>query len=209
MAAVLTYDSLVTDLITYCERDNDTAFQAQIPRLVMYAENRVATDLKVEGVQQVVTNTLAVGQPNMAKPTGWRDTVSFQLTRADGTRFNVFPRTYEYARQYWPDSTQKGEPRYYAEYNFENFLLVPTPDIAYAFELIYHAKIQALDTTNEVNWLTMNAPQLLFYAAMLEAQTYLKNDAKTQLWAGFYNDSLQAFGKEDSGRKVDRTIVPT
>lgn len=208
MAAVMTYDSLVTDMLGYCERVNDAAFEAQIPRLLMLAENRVATDLKTEGVLSVVTGAFTASSPTIAKPAFWRDTVSFQVTRADGTRFNVLPRFYEYCRQYWPNPTLTDEPRFYADYNFDNFFICPTPPTALSFELCYHARLDPLDAAHQTNWMTVNAPQLLFYAAMLEAQTYLKNDEKIATWGNLYRDMLGGLGKEDAGRHLDRTTVP-
>lgn len=208
MAAVMTYSSLVADLKVYCERVNDDAFDAQIPRLVMLAENRVATDLKTEGVQAVVTGALPLAD-NMAKPAYWRDTVSFLVTRANGKKFNLLPRSYEYARQYWPNAALTGEPRFYADYNFDNFLIVPTPAAALNFELCYHARLDPLDDAHQTNWMTANAPQLLWYAAMVEAQTFLKNEDKMAMWGGLYNDSLGGLKQEDSGRSEDRTTVPS
>ena len=46
MSAVLTYDSLVEQIPGYCERPNDAALIAQLPMLIMLAENRIATDMK-------------------------------------------------------------------------------------------------------------------------------------------------------------------
>lgn len=207
MAAVMTYNSLVTDITTYSERVNDSTFIAQIPRLIMLAENRVATDLKTEGMLSVVSGNLGVGAPSMAKPAFWRDTVSFQVTRADGSKFNLLPRFYEYARQCYPNPTTLGEPRFYSDYNFDNFFIAPTPIAPLAFELISHVRLDPLDASNQTNWMTVNAPQMLFYAAMVEATLYLKNDPGT--WGGFYKDMLGGLDKEDAGRSTDRTTVPS
>lgn len=208
MAAVMTYSSMVTDLLIYCQRVNDAAFISQVPRLVMLAENRVATDLKTEGMLMVVTGNFNAGAPSVAKPTFWRDTVSFQVTRANGPKFNILPRFYEYARQCYPNPTVLGEPRFYSDYNFDNFFIAPTPVAPLQFELSYHARLDPLDVSNQTNWMTVNAPQLLFYAAMLESQTFLKNDDKIATWGNLYRDMLSGLGKEDSGRSSDRTTVP-
>lgn len=207
MAAVMTYSSLVADMLTYTERKNDTDFIAQIPRLVMLAENRVATDLKTEGVQVVLSGTFGTGMPTIAKPAFWRDTISFQVTKVDGTKYNILPRYYEYCRQCYPNPATLGVPRFYADYNFDNFLIVPTPNAPLAFELISHVRLDPLDVTNQTNWMTVNAPQMLFYAAMTESMLYLKNDPS--VWGGFYQDMLGGLTKEDSARSSDRTTVPS
>lgn len=208
MAANLTYNSLVSDIQTYSERPNDAALLLQVPRLVMLAENRVATDLKTDGTSKVVTGVFTVNDSTLPKPAFWRDTISFLVTRANGERFNLWPRAYEYCRNFWPNPTKTGEPRFYADYDFDHFFLAGTPAAALEFELNYHARQDPLDAANQTNWLTVGAPQLLFYASMLEAQLFLKNDDKIATWGNMYKDSLEGLGKEDSGRREDATTVP-
>lgn len=208
MAAALTYSSLLTDVLAYAERTDDSLLNAQLPRLVMLAENRVATDLKVRGSLKVVTGSFEVLGVKVPKPTFWRDTVSFQVTGTDGRKFNLFPRTYEYCRNYWPDSSMGGTPRFYADYGFDHYLVVPPPSTALGFELTYHTRLDPLDADNQTNWVTVNAPQLLFYALMTEVQMYLKNEDKIAMWGNMYKDSIDGLSKEDSGRRDDSTTVP-
>lgn len=206
MAASMTYTSLVTDIESYIERTSvDAAFIAQIPRFVMLAENTVATELKILGFQDVVTGTFAINAPTLPKPAYWRDVISFNYTNASGERVELLPRSYEYCRNFWPNPTSTGSPRFYADYNFDNFLIVPTPSTALTFELLYHARIQPLDTTNSTNWLTANAPQLLLSAAMVEASTWVKNAAQLQKWQSKYDRAMASFNAEDVNRSPDRT----
>ena len=207
MPANMTYNTLVSDALGYAERTNDVALTAQMPRLVMLAENRVATDLKTKGVLKVVTGQFAVDDPTLPKPAYWRDTVSFQITGADGKRFNLFPRSYEYCANFWPNLSLSGVPRFYADYDFDHFFVVPTPQQAYNFQLSYHARLDPLDTSHQTNWITANAPQLLLQSLMVEVQLYLKNDPT--MWAGMYNDALQGLGKENAGRPNDATTLPS
>lgn len=211
MAEVMTYDSLVSDMKSYQEREySSDKFVDQIPRLIMMAENRLATELKILGFQTVVTGTFQPGQITLPKPAYWRDVISFNITTGSGAtaqRVELLPRSYEYCRNYWPNPTQTGTPRFYADYNYENFLIVPTPSTNLTFELLYHARLQPLDPSNQTNWLTVNAPQLLLYAAMLEGQTFLKNAEGAATWQALYDRALAAFNGEDAMRKTDRTTI--
>lgn len=206
-AAVMTYDTLIDDALIYSERVNDAGLIAQLPRLLMLAENRVATDFKTEGAELVAAGALTIGDPVIAKPTFWRDTISLQLTRSNGKRFQLLPRAYEYCVGYWPDRSMTGTPRFYADYEFDHFFLAPTPSEALEFELKYHALRDPLSGSAQTNWLTVNAPQLLFYALMLEVQTFLKNDDKIVIWGNLYRDSVGNLGNEDVGRKQDNTTL--
>lgn len=208
MPQTMTYTSLVTDIEGYSERtNNNDDFVEQIPRLIMMAENRIATELKILGFQTVVAGNFLIGEPIMPKPAYWRNTISFNYTDADGNRVEILPRSYEYCRNFWPNSSETGSPRFYADYNFNNLLIVPTPELGSQFEFLYDARLQPLDQTNSTNWMTANAPQLLLYASMVEAQLYLKNFEKMQFWQATYDRSLAAFNSENVGRISDRTTV--
>ena len=56
MSEALTYDSLLTDIQVYAER-TDQPFVNQIPRFVMLAENRLASEVRGLGTQKYVTGS--------------------------------------------------------------------------------------------------------------------------------------------------------
>ena len=58
MAEALTYDSLLSDVQIYAERD-DAPFVSQIPRFVMLAENRLASEVRGLGFQKYVTGNFS------------------------------------------------------------------------------------------------------------------------------------------------------
>lgn len=200
----MTYSSLIADVQTYCERD-DTPFVAQIPRMVMLAENRIAAEIRGLGAMQVVSSTLSSGNPVLAKPARWRETVSFTITLANGDKVALQPRGYQYCRSFWPDQSTTGQPRYWADYDYEHFFLAATPDSNYAFELVYYDRPEPLSDDNQTNWYTQYAPQVLLYATMLEAQPFLKLDGRMQVFQAMYDRAVQALGNESMRRMSDAT----
>ncbi len=202
MAAGMTYDSLVSDIQTYSER-NDTDFVNQIPRFVMLAENKIAREVRNLGFIRYVNGTFNLGGTTFAKPARWRQTISFNFTNSSGDRTYLFPRSYDYCRGYWPDPTQQDAPKYYADYDYEHYFIVPTPNSAYNFELSYHERPQPLDSVNQTSWTTQYAPQLILYACMVEASTFLKNMDKVQLWQGLYQAEVTGLAGEEGVRAGD------
>jgi len=146
------------------------------------------------------------GNPVIAKPTRWRKTTSFNITVA-GERKPLLLRKYEYLRNYWPNPTTEDEPLFYADYDFDNWLIAPTPDAAYAFEVLYYEKIQPLDATNQTNWFTINAPQAMLYGTLLQAMPFLKNDSRVQLWQSLYDRAIQTLKLENDTRTIDRSAT--
>jgi hypothetical protein len=200
--ASMTYTSLLADISTYAER-SDSPFIEQRDRFVMMAENRIAQEIRGLGAMAFVSANLAAGNPILEKPNRWRETISFTITLADGTKKTLFPRELQYCRSFWPDSSVTGEPRYYADYDFEHFYIAATPGTAYAFELAYYERPEPLSAANETNWYTQYCPQLLLYACLLEAQPFLKLDGRTQQFQALYDRAMQALGNESIRRMSD------
>jgi len=213
MAETMTYDSLRQDVRRYLERGTslaaDPAVFEQLPRLITLAERRIATELKIQGFINAVTTTTTVGESVVAKPDRWRDTVSINIGTglSNNTRKTVYARSYEYVRSYWPDSAETGEPLFYAEYDFNHWLLAPTPDAEYPVEILYYELPQLLDESVQTNWITENAPQLLLYATLLEATPFLKNDERIQTWQAMYDRAAAMINGEDLAKILDRSAV--
>lgn len=204
-AAVMTYDSLVEDVLSYLER-TDEATRAKIPTFIMLAESKISNEVKILGQIQVVSSNMEIGNPVINKPARWRETVSMNVTVA-GKRYPVLSREYEYIRNYWPTATETSVPKYYADYDYDHWFVGPTPDDDYAFEVLYYERLQPLSSANQTNWLTINAPQVMLYGTLLESMPFLKNDDRLQLWQAVYDRALGALKKEDDKRSVDRQSV--
>ena len=213
MATGMTFTTLKQDVQRYLERGvtlaSDPIVFEQIPRLINLAERRIARELKIQGFINVVTTALAPGQSVVAKPDRWRDTVSFTLGTGAGyeQRTSLYARSYEYARSYWPDATQTGEPVFYADYDYNHWLVVPTPDAAYPLEILYYQIPPLLDDEHETNWLTENAPEILLYGTLLEATPFLKNDERIPVWQNMYDRAAAMLNGEDLAKILDRSAV--
>jgi hypothetical protein len=201
-AAVMTYDSLVQDIQQYLER-NDAATVSKIPLFIMLCEQKLASDIKFLGNLIVNTSTMVQGQPVIDKPARWRKTVSMNVT-VGGTKQPVLLRKYEYLREYWPVATDQSVPKYYCDYDYTHWLIAPTPDSAYTFEVLYYERAQPLDSSNQTNWFTQYAPQAMLYGSLLQAMPFIKNDGRIAVWKQEYAEIVAALKSEDLTRIVDR-----
>jgi hypothetical protein len=204
-ASVMTYDSLVENIQSYLER-NDTATLDKIPLFIMLAEQVIASKIKFLGNLTVNTSNMIIDTAVIAKPARWHKTVSMNITAA-GEREPVLLRKYEYLRNYAPDPTATGTPKYYADYDYSNWLVAPTPDAAYNFEVLYYERVQPLDSTNQTNWFTIYAPQALLYGSLLQAMPFLKNDERLPMWQAQYDAIMATLAEEDKLRVADRQAI--
>jgi len=201
---VMTYDSLTSTVLQYLER-SDTAVVNAIPTFISLAEFEIAQEIKTLGQLQIVESTMTASNAILQKPARWRKTVSMSVTVA-GKKQPVYLRKYEYLKNYWPDADQTDVPLYYADTDWEHWYIAPTPDLAYAFEVLYYERIAPLSSTNQTNWLTQNAPNAMLFGTLLQAMQFLKNDQRV-IFQQKYTESLQSLKSEDVARVGDRQAV--
>jgi len=202
MALVLTYDVLYDEVIAYLERA-DARLIARIPLFIMLAQRRVATKLKVLGTKQTENGLLTPSDPFLDKDVRWLANESFTISV--GTNLNkrkqLYHRSQQFCKEYWPDVTKTGEPAYYTtEYNLLKVFFVPTPALAYPYESIYWATPQLLDETYDSNFLTTGMPRLLLYATLCETAPYLHDDDRVPMWQQSYAEECVTQGIQEDQR---------
>lgn len=204
MSQNYTYATLLRLIPQYAQR-NDELFLTNVPNFIVLAENRLATEMKQQGFQAVVNGNFPAGNV-MQKPNFWRETISFNYI-VNGEAQPLYLRSLEYCKQYWPISANTGLPKYYADYNINHFYIAPTPPTNYQFQLVYYARLQPLTSDNQENWMTLNAPQALFYACMIEAALFKKNDADLAKWKAEFVEAVGSLMGENRERLADRNTV--
>jgi hypothetical protein len=208
MSVTMTYSQLIEDVKQYAERF-DQPFIAQVPRFIALAENRIASEVRGLGYLRYANGSFNVSDGVIEKPSRWRETSSWFYIK-DGQVVFLKQRGYSYVRSYWPDSTQTGDPEYYCDYDYEHFLVVPSPSAPLSFELAFYERPLPLSESNQTNWTTQYAPQLLLYAALLEAQPFLKRPERIAEFQALFDRAAAAVGNEAQRRLGgDQTLLRT
>lgn len=212
MPTALNFTTLQEQLRRYLERGwtaaSDPEVYTQLPEIINDAERRCARELKISGFQNVTTAGFTASVAVYEKPDRWKETISMNYGTGTGnnTRNPIFPRSYEFLRNYWPDDTSTSTPEIYADYDYQHFIVAPTPAAAYPFELIYWQLLPLLDSVNTTNWLTEFAPDLLKPACLLEAAPFLKSAEAEAHWQGWYDRAASAYNGEDIQKILDRAV---
>jgi hypothetical protein len=71
------------------------------------------------------------------------------------------------------------------------------PDTNYTLQILYYANPPFLTNTNPSNDFLAVCPDLLLYGSLVEAEPYLMNDSRIQLWAGMYDRGVAALTAAD------------
>ena len=201
----MTYDSLTSTVLQYLER-SDAAVVEAIPTFITLCEFEIAQYIKTLGQMEVVDANMNIGNPVIAKPARWRKTVSMTLSNS-GSKQPILLRKLEYLNAYAQDVTATGTPLYYADYDFEHWIVAPTPDQAYAFEALCYTRLQPLSSAYQTNWLTQNAPNAMLFGTLKQTAPFLKNDARLALWKQMFDEALAALKTEDTLRVADRSAI--
>ena len=74
------------------------------------------------------------------------------------------------------------------------------------YQLIYVCRPVLLSEDDPTNILTDYYPDLLFYAAFLEALIYLKDDQRMPVYTKLYQESLTSANNLTKDRYIDRSV---
>lgn len=205
----MTFTTLKADLQTYSERGTagfDQTVYDQLPQIINIGERRMARELKIQGFINVVQSAMVTNQRAYQKPDGWRETVSMSIGTGTGNNTRSYLRelAYEAAGVYWTSMNTASVPRFYADYDYTHWLIAPTPDAAYPWEILYWQLPPLLDINNQTNWLTDYAPNALLHCCLVELYGFLNQPDQMATWKQEYDRDMAALLGEDLQKIVDR-----
>lgn len=197
--AYTSYSDLQTSVANYLGRSDLTAV---IPDFIRFAETRLARELRTRKMLKSATASMVAGDARVALPT------DFLEVRDLYTQGNPrMPVTYMSPSGFTRDARadESGLPVFYTVLSSE-FQFAPIPDTAYVLEILYYAQPPVLSGSNSSNVFLANYPDALLYGALLEAEPYLINDARSQTWALLYDRAVKNI--QDSDQNSEYSGIP-
>ena len=64
-----------------------------------------------------------------------------------------------------------------------------------------------LSSSNQTNWLTQNAPNVMLFGTLKQTAPFLKDDARLAVWGQMFDAALAALKVEDALRIGDRQAI--
>jgi hypothetical protein len=153
---------------------------AQIARFVQLAEQSIFNTVQMPAFRKNMTGNTTVGNKYLATPPDWLATFSLAVINAANEYHYLLNKDVNYIREAYPDTDAAffGEPRYYAVFDDNTFIMGPTPDANYAVELHFFYYPESIVTAG-TSWLGDNFDSVLLYGALLEAANFMKSDGDT------------------------------
>ena len=172
-----TYAQLKQAIKDYTEYE-ETGFVNNIPLFIRLSEERILKNVQLSLFRKNATALTSASGQYIKVPSDFLAPFSLSMTGANGDKFFVEFKDPSFVQTYTPDSTTTGEPMYYCQFDVDNFLMAPTPNLSYTAELhyFYRPRSITLDGEDNTTWLSENAEMALLYGALIEAYIYMKGE---------------------------------
>ena len=154
-----TYTTLKSAIKDYTE-NQEVTFVKHLVDFITSAEERIFKSVDLEFFRKTVTGTTTSGNQFLAVPDDYLASFSLSVENSGVKQFLLF-KDVNFLQEYNPNAAT-GTPKYYGVYDYQNFLLSPTPDAAYSAELHYYYRPTSLTQSQVV--LTLSSVSGTFVA---------------------------------------------
>ena len=184
-----TYAQLKTAIQDYSDY-SETSFVNNLDNFIKTAEERILKTVQLPVFRKNVTGTATASNTYLSTPTDFLSPYSLAVIDSSNNYNYLLLKHVSFIRDYTPNASTTGEPLYYGLFDDNTFILAPTPNSNYTFELHYYyrpASVTSLASDGK-SWLSDNAPNAILYGALVEAAVYMKQDPNT---IGVYESKFQ------------------
>ena len=184
--------TLTTAIQDYTD-NSETAFVNNIPNFVKAAEEKIFKSVDLDIFRKNVTSAFTSSDAFLSVPTDYLASFSLQITTASSEDF-LLQKDVNFIREYTPNSSTTGVPKYYARFDEDNFIVAPTPNSNYTLQLNYYYRPASLTAGADsgTTWISTNAPFALLYGSLVEAYTFMKGEPDViQNYNGLYGQYLE------------------
>ena len=195
-----TLTTLKQSVQDWTENDEST-FVGELDFFIKNAEERIFKTVDLDYFRKNVEGTTTASNKFLQKPSDYLATFSLSVV-SSGSNVFLLQKDVNYLQEFHPDPTVTGTPKYYAQFDVDNFILAPTPSSAFAVELHYYYRPASLTTDNSgTTWISTNAPDALLYGTLVEAYTFMKGEKDIlDLYNGRYLESIARLKNYAEGR---------
>lgn len=198
----MTYAELLAAIRNYTEMDSTVFSDSTVDTFILLAESRILRDIDLDVFKKDSTTNFTSGARFLAAPADMLAQRYLMYTNAEGEQKMLELRDVSFLKEYWPDYTETGVPKYYGIWDNCTIYIAPTPDNSYDVQLGYIYRPAQLSSTNTTTWVSQNAPEALLYACLLQAYTYSKGPLELiQYYEQAYQQAIQGLGLEQQGRR--------
>ena len=171
-----TFAQLKTAIQDYTD-NSESSFVSHLSDFIKASEERIFKSVDLEIFRKNVTSSFTSSDKFLTIPSDYLSTFSMQITTAGSEAF-LLQKDVNFLQEAYSGSTSTATPRYYAQFDEDNFIVAPTPNSNYAIELHYYYRPTSLTAgaDSATTWLSENAPFALLFGALVDAYIFMKGE---------------------------------
>ena len=199
----MTYGELKQALQDYTEND-ETTFVNNIPLMIRLAEERILKNVSLNLFQKNQFGNMTSGNEYLASPSDFLAPFSLSIDVSGDKEFLLF-KDLDFVQSYTPDATTTGQPKYYAQFDVNNFIIAPTPDANYTVDIhyLYRPTSITAGADSGTTWLSDNAELALLYGSLVEAYIFMKGEPQMmQLYEQRMQESMARLKNLGEGQET-------
>jgi hypothetical protein len=171
-----TFTTLKTAIQDYTQNTEST-FVTNLPTVIKQAEDRIVKSVELPNFRKNVTGTFTNGNQYLATPSDYLYPFSLAVLDSSNNYSYLISTDVSFIREAYPSASSTGTPKHYAQFDDTTFIVGPSPSSALNVELHYYYIPQSITASSDgTSWLGTNAPELLLYASLIEAYTFMKGE---------------------------------
>jgi hypothetical protein len=170
----MNYAQLTQAILDYTESYEQT-FIDNVPLFVQQCEERVYNAVQIPAIRKNQVGNFTQSDKYLALPPDYLASFSMAVILADGSQEFLIDKDVNFIRQAYPNPTDEGIPRYYAQFEPYTYIIGPTPDDNYDVELHYYYYPESIVTAG-TSWLGDNFETVLLYGSLREAVIFQKGE---------------------------------
>ena len=171
-----THTTLKTAIQDYTE-NSETTFVNNLDNFIKNTEERILKLVDLDLFRKNASASMTSGNKYLSCPSDFLSSFSLSYIDASNNHNFLLQKDVNFLQEFAPDDTATGAPKYYAQFDVDNFILAPTPNSDYAVELHYYYRPASITGSAGTSWLGENAPDCLLYGCLVEAYTFMKGEA--------------------------------
>jgi len=171
-----TFAQLKTAIQDYTD-NSESSFVSHLSDFIKASEERIFKSVDLEIFRKNVTSAFSTSDKFLTIPSDYLSTFSMQITTAGSEAF-LLQKDVNFLQEAYSGSTSTATPRYYAQFDEDNFIVAPTPNSNYEIELHYYYRPTSLTAgaDSATTWLSENAPFALLFGALVDAYIFMKGE---------------------------------
>lgn len=170
----------MADYATLCNQLQDICEQTftadQLSLFFKNAEQKIYTTVDLPAFRKNQTGSLTSGNKYLTMPTGMLYVYSLAVIDALGNYEYLLNKDVNFIREAYPKPSDTGQPKHYAVFDQNTFIVGPTPNANYAAEIHFSYYPESIVTAG-TTWLGEEFDSALLNGALVEAIRFQKGEA--------------------------------